>query len=124
MPTIKKNFILYNDKKSKQEYQNLLILIFSILLIIYIYFAYSSYEDIKELKYYNTYNDDFVESQNQNYKLKKNYKRIHRVPYILYIPFLIVSLIFNNLFIASSLKSLSINTATLPLKIILKNKTK
>lgn len=80
----KKNFILYNDEKSKREYQNLLILIFSILLIIYIYFAYSSYEDIKELKYYNTYNDDFVESQNQNYKLKKNYKRIHRVPYILF----------------------------------------
>ena len=64
-----KNFILYNDEKSKRECQNLLILIFSILLIIYFYFAYSSYEDIKELKYYDTYNDDFVESQNQNYKL-------------------------------------------------------
>ena len=49
-----KNFILYNDEKSKREYQNLLILIFSILLIIYFYFAYSSYEDIKELKYYDT----------------------------------------------------------------------
>lgn len=49
-----KNFILYNDEKSKREYQNLLVLIFSILLIIYFYFAYSSYEDIKELKYYDT----------------------------------------------------------------------
>ena len=49
-----KNFILYNDEKSKREYQNLLVLIFSILLIIYFYFAYSSYEDIKELKNYDT----------------------------------------------------------------------
>lgn len=48
------NFILYNDNKSKKEYQNLLILIFSILLIVYLYFAYSSYEDIKDLKSYDT----------------------------------------------------------------------
>lgn len=48
------NFILYNDNKSKREYQNLLILIFSILLIVYLYFAYSSYEDIKDLKSYDT----------------------------------------------------------------------
>ena len=48
------NFILFNDNKSKREYQNLLILIFSILLIVYLYFAYSSYEDIKDLKSYDT----------------------------------------------------------------------
>lgn len=48
------NFILYNDNKSKREYQNLLILIFSILLIVYLYLAYSSYEDIKDLKSYDT----------------------------------------------------------------------
>ena len=46
--------LLYNDNKSKREYQNLLILIFSILLIVYLYFAYSSYEDIKDLKSYDT----------------------------------------------------------------------
>lgn len=49
-----KKLILFNDDKSKREYQNLLILIFSILLIVYLYFAYSSYEDIKDLKSYDT----------------------------------------------------------------------
>lgn len=28
------------------------------------------------IRYYNTYEDDFVESKNQNYKLKDNYKWI------------------------------------------------
>ena len=44
-----KDFILYNDLKSKSEYQNLMILIFGILLIIYIYFAIDSYMDVKNL---------------------------------------------------------------------------
>ena len=64
------------------------------------------------IKYYNTYNDDFVESQNQNYKLKKNYKWIHRVPYILYIPFLIFSFIYTKFILKVKIKN----------KKILKNK--
>ena len=44
-----KDFILYNDLKSKSEYQNLMILIFGILLIVYIYFAIDSYMDVKNL---------------------------------------------------------------------------
>ena len=44
-----KDFILYNDLKSKSEYQNLMILIFGILLIVYIYFAIDSYIDVKNL---------------------------------------------------------------------------
>lgn len=41
-----KTFLLYNDEKTKKEYQNLLILIFSILVIIYYYFAKDSYDKI------------------------------------------------------------------------------
>ena len=41
-----KTFILYNDEKTKKEYQNLLILIFSILVIIYYYFAKDSYDKL------------------------------------------------------------------------------
>lgn len=41
-----KTFLLYNDEKTKKEYQNLLILIFSILVIIYYYFAKDSYDKL------------------------------------------------------------------------------
>ena len=44
-----KKYILYNDQKSKKEYQNLLIFIFIILIMIYYYFTKESYDDIKEL---------------------------------------------------------------------------
>ena len=49
-----KKFILYNDEKSRQEYQRLLILIFSILLFFYYYFTKDSYSDLKKLNYYDT----------------------------------------------------------------------
>lgn len=49
-----KKFILYNDEKSRQEYQRLLILIFSILLFVYYYFTKDSYSDLKKLNYYDT----------------------------------------------------------------------
>ena len=49
-----KKFILYNDEKSRQEYQRLLILIFSILLFVYYYFTKDSYGDLKKLNYYDT----------------------------------------------------------------------
>jgi len=40
-----KHFVLYEDNKSKKEYQKLMILIFSILVIAYYYFAKDSLED-------------------------------------------------------------------------------
>ena len=40
-----KHFILYENNKSKKEYQKLMILIFSILVIAYYYFAKDSLED-------------------------------------------------------------------------------
>ncbi len=44
-----KHFILYEDNKSKKEYQKLMILIFSILVIAYYYFAKDSLEDYQKL---------------------------------------------------------------------------
>lgn len=49
-----KEYILYNDFKSKKEYQNLLITIFSILLVIYYYFAKDSYDDLINLDEYDS----------------------------------------------------------------------
>ena len=44
-----KHFVLYNDEKSKKEYQNLMILIFSALVITYYYFAKDSLKDYQKL---------------------------------------------------------------------------
>ena len=44
-----KEYILYNDFKSKKEYQNLLINIFIILLVIYYYVSKDSYDDLINL---------------------------------------------------------------------------
>lgn len=57
------------------------------------------------IKYYNSYNDDFVKSDNQNYELKKDYKWIHRVPYLLYIPFLIFSFVYTKIVLSVKVKN-------------------
>lgn len=44
-----KKFILYDDLNSKEEYQNLMIIIFTILLFIYYYFTKDSFYDVKSL---------------------------------------------------------------------------
>lgn len=49
-----KNYLLYNDQKSKREYRNLLILIFSFLIVVYFYFTKDGYEDIKNLNIYDS----------------------------------------------------------------------
>ena len=48
------NYLLYNDEESRQEYQNLLILIFSILFIIYFYFVKDSYKNYLNLSIYDS----------------------------------------------------------------------
>lgn len=42
-------YILYNDIKSKEQYQNIIIFIFIILTIIYYYFAKDGYNDLINL---------------------------------------------------------------------------
>lgn len=49
-----KTFLLYNDEKTKKEYQNLLILIFSILVIIYYYFAEDSYDKLTNINKFDS----------------------------------------------------------------------
>lgn len=44
-----KNYLLYNDQRSKKEYQNLLIFIFTILVIVYYYFAKDSHDSLKNI---------------------------------------------------------------------------
>lgn len=44
-----KHFVLYNDEKSKKEYQKIMILIFSVLVIAYYYFAKNSLKDYQKL---------------------------------------------------------------------------
>ena len=45
-----KQFILFQEEKSRLQYQNLLILIFTILIFIYFYFTKDSYEDLQSLQ--------------------------------------------------------------------------
>ncbi len=47
-------YILFNDEKSKKQYQNLLIFIFTILVIIYLYFTKEGYDDINKLSIYDS----------------------------------------------------------------------
>ncbi len=63
------------------------------------------------IKYYNTYEDDFVQSKNQNYKLRKNYKWIKNnilykiISFLIYIPFLIYSFIYTKLILKVTFKN-------------------
>lgn len=52
--SVEKKFLLYNDEKSRREYQNMMILIFTILFFVYLYFAKDSYDTMKELNEYDT----------------------------------------------------------------------
>lgn len=57
-----KKYLVYNDLKSKKEYQNLMIFIFTILLIVYYYFTKDSYNDIKGLN-----EEDSIKKKNLTY---------------------------------------------------------
>lgn len=55
MPIVKKKIsYCLMMKRSRQEYQNLIILIFSILVIIYYYFAKDGYDDVKSLNVFDS----------------------------------------------------------------------
>lgn len=47
------NYIKYNDNKSKDDYRNLMLLIFSILVIVYFKFLKDSLRDVKKTSYLN-----------------------------------------------------------------------
>ena len=48
--TFEKNYVLYNDQKSKETYRKITIFIFAVALIIYLYFFFDNYKDVKNLK--------------------------------------------------------------------------
>ena len=66
---------------------------------------------MKKINYYKTYNDDFVQSQDQNYKLPQDYKWIHNnILYktcsrILYFLAYILSLFYCKLFLHIKIKN-------------------
>ena len=66
---------------------------------------------MKEIKYYNSYEDDFVESKNQQYDLKKNYKWIHEnIIYkffenIVYFFVIIIAFIYSKFFLRVTIKN-------------------
>ena len=47
---LERSYYLFNNKKAKEKYQKILIIIFSILNIIYFYFFYDSLNSYKSLK--------------------------------------------------------------------------
>lgn len=47
------NYIKYNDNKSKDDYRNLMLLIFSVLVIVYFKFLKDSLRDVKKTSYLN-----------------------------------------------------------------------
>lgn len=44
-----RKYLLYNDQRSKKEYQNLLVFIFTILVLVYYYFAKDSYDSLQNI---------------------------------------------------------------------------
>ncbi len=46
---LEKNYFLYHDIKSKQEYRKIIIFIFSVLIIVYFYFLNSSLDDVRNI---------------------------------------------------------------------------
>ena len=52
---LEKNYIIYNDLRSREEYRKTIILIFSVLVVIYIYFFNSAIDDVKSLKKCDSY---------------------------------------------------------------------
>lgn len=47
------NYIKYNDNKSKDDYRNIMLLIFSILVIVYFRILKDSLRDVKKTSYLN-----------------------------------------------------------------------
>ena len=50
---LEKNYFVYNDLESKENYRKIMILIFSILIVVYIYFFKDSYDDLKNINMYD-----------------------------------------------------------------------
>ena len=51
---LERKYFIYNNHKSKEKYQKMLMLIFSILIVIYLYFLKDSYDDLKSIKPYES----------------------------------------------------------------------
>lgn len=52
--SFERKYFIFKDLKSKENYRNLMILIFSILIIIYLYFLDDSFKDLKKLNIFDS----------------------------------------------------------------------
>lgn len=52
--SFERKYFIFKDLKSKDNYRNLMILIFSILIIIYLYFLDDSFKDLKKLNIFDS----------------------------------------------------------------------
>ena len=48
--SLERDYYINNNTKSKEEYRNIMILIFSVLIIVYLYFLQDSYNDFINLR--------------------------------------------------------------------------
>lgn len=46
---LERKYFIYNDQKSRKNYQKIMILIFSILIVVYLYFLKDSFDDLKNI---------------------------------------------------------------------------
>ena len=53
--SFERKYFLYNDKKSKETYRKLIILIFSILIVVYVYFLKDAFDDLRNLRPTDSY---------------------------------------------------------------------
>lgn len=52
--SFERKYFIFKDLKSKENYRNLMILIFSVLIIIYLYFLDDSFKDLKKLNIFDS----------------------------------------------------------------------
>lgn len=49
--SLERKYFIYKDEKAKEQYRNIMILIFSVLIVVYFYFLHDSYKDLKKLEH-------------------------------------------------------------------------
>lgn len=57
---LERNYFIYNDLKSKEQYRQIIIGIFSILIVVYLYFLNDSYQDLLQIDFNNLKEKDYL----------------------------------------------------------------
>lgn len=57
---LERNYFIYNDLKSKEQYRQIIIGIFSILIVVYLYFLNDSYQELLQIDFNNLKEKDYL----------------------------------------------------------------